>query len=364
MSQLGYVRSTWYVAGFSGEFPKRKLVSQKITDKPIVFWRDDNGSVVAFDDRCPHKRMPLSAGRLLDDGTIECAYHGFCFDSSGKCTAIPALPEGGIPPKAVLKGFPVVEQDGVVWIWPGDAEKAQGTLPPRTPEFSDPAWFSALSSEPIHVKANSQLLIENVLDVSHFYPLHDGNIGDITHSRIPVEVVEDEANGQRRVMTIRKASNYHNPPYWIDWFGEYVDRIHTHQLVSPAMMRVQLRSAAPGKLGSPDESGFIVYHLCTPIDRNTHNWRWSITTKAGQHANDAEKTPLAEKIAKGFLVVASEDKWALELQQQSFEYPDDGYEEVLIRPDRAMMIARRILNDMQAAEAPAKQVVPIQAVTA
>lgn len=364
MSDLGYVQNTWYVAGFSAEFPKGKLIGQRVTDKPIVMWRDESGKVVAFDDRCPHKRMPLSAGRLLDNGTVECAYHGFCFNGSGKCVSIPALPEGGIPPKAVLKPFPVVEQDGVVWIWPGDPDKSRGSTPPRTPEFGDGNWYTVTSDEPIFVKSNAQLLIENILDISHFYPLHDGNIGDISHSRIPVEVVEDSVDGQRRVMTIRKASNYHNPPYWHDWFGEVVDRVHTHQMLSPAALRVQLRCAAPGQLGSAQESGFVLYHLCTPADGDTHNWRWSISTKAGQHANDAAKTPLADKIAEGFLVVAGQDKWALELQQQSFAYPDDGYEEVLIRSDRAMMIARRILQDMQAAEkaseagTPARQSTP------
>ena len=60
-----FLTDTWYVAGFSEEFPKGKLTGQTIASKPVVMWRDETGKVVAFDGRCVHKRMPLKDGRLL-----------------------------------------------------------------------------------------------------------------------------------------------------------------------------------------------------------------------------------------------------------------------------------------------------------
>ena len=83
MRAESYVVNTWYVAGFSTEFPESKLQGQTIAEKPIVMWRTASGEVVAFDGRCAHKRMPLKDGRLLANGSIECPYHGFCYDASG-----------------------------------------------------------------------------------------------------------------------------------------------------------------------------------------------------------------------------------------------------------------------------------------
>ena len=56
------VRNAWYVAGLSHEFPPQQLQGQVIAEKPLVMWRTATGSVVAFDERCCHKRMPLSQG--------------------------------------------------------------------------------------------------------------------------------------------------------------------------------------------------------------------------------------------------------------------------------------------------------------
>ncbi len=58
----------------------------------MVIWRTRAGEVVAYDDRCSHKRFPLSKGRLMPDGTLECAYHGMRYDTSGKCVMIPSHP--------------------------------------------------------------------------------------------------------------------------------------------------------------------------------------------------------------------------------------------------------------------------------
>ena len=59
------VKNAWYVAGLSHEFPPQQLQGQVIAEKPLVIWRNAAGAVVAFDERCCHKRMPLSEGRLI-----------------------------------------------------------------------------------------------------------------------------------------------------------------------------------------------------------------------------------------------------------------------------------------------------------
>ena len=126
------VKNAWYVVGLSREFPPQQLQGQVIAGKPLVLWRAAAGQVAAFDDRCCHKRMPLSQGRFIEDGLLECAYHGLCYDERGRCVRVPSHPDGRIPEQARLRPFPVIEQDGLVWVWTGDPARAETVQPPRS----------------------------------------------------------------------------------------------------------------------------------------------------------------------------------------------------------------------------------------
>jgi len=360
LAQYAMVKNTWYVAGMSNEFEKNKLVGQVICKRPVVLWRANDGQVVAYDDRCAHKRFPLSKGRIMADGTLECAYHGLRYDMGGKCVMIPSHPTGPISPNAVIQPYPVIEQDGFVWIWPGDREKASLRKPPSLPEVGDDAYESIVLG-PWEVPANYLLLIENLLDITHFYPLHDGNIGDAENSLTPVELEEGEVDGNRYAMTIRHRENYKQPPYFIDWFHhEVADRHHTHCMVSPAITRAVLRQAPVGQLEPREgqqefpsklraegiERGYILDHCHTPIDEKRHTWRVVITVPAHHMSKGDATVSTAKRVAEMFPVVANEDKWALELQQAMFEYPAEDYQEVFLKPDIAIRRARKIFADM------------------
>ena len=333
------IRNSWYVAGLSRNF-KYKLEKKIITALPIVMWRAQDGNVVAFDGRCCHKRFPLWDGKLLDNGVLRCAYHGLCYDSSGKCVDIPMQRDIPISPVARLRRYPVVEQDGLVWLWPGDPEKIGSVKAPRIPELADPRYEAVISDPPIRIRANYRLLIENLLDITHFYPLHEGNIGDIEQSKIPVELVEETLNGVQTVKTVRRVQNYRQPPFMADWFGyPVVDRWHTHHMIGPGLTRVELCCAPPGKLGvASEERGYVIHHSHTPIDATNHTWRLWVSTRSKK---------LTESIAANFPQVMEEDRWALELQQRNFEYPEDGYHEVYLRSDKALLRCRKVLEEME-----------------
>jgi len=337
MPANSYVENAWYVAGRSSEFPVNQPKGLKIAGRPVLVWRTADNKVASFDDRCVHKRMPLSEGVVLQDGVLECPYHGFCYDAKGQCVRIPSQLDQPIPTRAKLRPFPCVEQDGLVWVWPGDPNQIADRTAPRTPEIAE--WHTHMF-DPLKVPANYILLIENLMDITHFYPLHDGNIGDIEQSKIPIEIVEERMNGVDTVKTVRRVSNYKQPPFYAEWFGHpVVDRWHTHHMVSPGLTRVELRVAAPGKLGNAaDENGYVIHHSHTPIDAVSHTWRLWVSTKS-------EK--LTATIAKTFPAVMEEDMWALERQQKYMEFPDDDYHEVFLRSDQALLKARKILADLE-----------------
>jgi phenylpropionate dioxygenase-like ring-hydroxylating dioxygenase large terminal subunit len=346
------VKNAWYVAGLSREFAAQQLQGQVIAEKPLVLWRAASGQVVAYDDRCCHKRMPLSQGRFIEDGLLECAYHGLCYDETGQCVRVPSHPDGRIPPQARLRPFPVIEQDGLVWVWTGDPARAdEAVQPPRLPEIADPAWETA-DTGPMAIPANSLLLIENLLDITHFYPLHDGNIGDVENSRIPVRLEQGTRDGNPYVGTIREARGYRQPPFLEDYFGyDIVDRDHTHFMLSPAVTRVQMRVWPAGSHGDGSlERGYVIVHTHTPVDRRNHVWRLIVSIPAGQKCKSDPTRSAVERFMETFPAVIAEDRWALEKQQRMFDFPDDGYTEVFLRPDIALRRAREILSRLEQAE--------------
>ena len=116
-----FLRNCWYVAGWGHEFG-RELKAQKLLGENIVFYRKEDGSPVALENACPHRKLPLSMGSLEGDQVI-CGYHGLTFDCTGKCTDSPTQ-RGMTPRRAVVKSYPVVERYRLLWIWMGDPELA------------------------------------------------------------------------------------------------------------------------------------------------------------------------------------------------------------------------------------------------
>ena len=182
--------------------------------------------------------------------------------------ADPSHPDGRIPPQARLRPFPVIEQDGLVWVWPGDPEKAAAARPPRLPEIADPARETA-DTGPMAVPANTVLLIENLLDITHFYPLHDGNIGDVENSRIPVRLDEGERDGNPMSAPCAKRAATGSRPFSKTISATISSTAtSTHYLLSPAVTHV--RDAGLGRpAGTAMPASSAAMSSFTPIRRWT-----------------------------------------------------------------------------------------------
>jgi vanillate O-demethylase monooxygenase subunit len=342
------IRNAWYALGRSGEF-ERQLRGEVVAGRPIVAWRADSGEVTALDARCAHKRFPLWEGKLLDDGSLECAYHGFAYDADGRCVAIPALHEQSdkIPVTARQRKYPVVEQDGLVWLWPGDGDPGEV---PRTPELASPEW-ETLATEPMRVAANARLLIENLFDLTHFYPLHADNIGSLADAMVPVEIERGERGGAPYLKTTRRRSSFTMPPMTRDRFGlEVADQLQEHAMVGPGLFHVVVAVAPPGRLGTDEEQSFVLYQTITPVDNGNLVWRRSTSCRAGSRWAGSPDKSLVEAILAGAPKVIEQDWWAIERQQEMFAYEDDGYREVHVKTDGAVVMARRMLDELEEGE--------------
>ena len=109
MSQ--YVLNTWYPLTWSRNVA-RALSAHRIVEQQVVLYRTEAGQVVAMEDACPHRLMPLSMGKLKGDA-IECGYHGMTYDCTGTCVRIPG--QAQIPSNAVVRTYPTHEHMARAW---------------------------------------------------------------------------------------------------------------------------------------------------------------------------------------------------------------------------------------------------------
>lgn len=169
-----FVKNAWYCAGWDHEVTQAKnsLVHRKIAGEDLVLYRKLNGTVVAMEDRCPHRQAPLSLGRKEGDA-LRCMYHGMRFEADGCCSEIPG--QRLIPERACVRVLPVVEKDNWIWVWMGDREKADPALIPFSVGPSDPNW-NVLTSK-MHVKTNYRNEIANLADLSHITWVHENTVG-------------------------------------------------------------------------------------------------------------------------------------------------------------------------------------------
>ena len=114
------LRNHWYVAAWSDEVG-RDPVARVLLGDMIVLYRREDGTPVALDNRCPHRNLPLSEGRLHGDD-LECGYHGMVFGSDGQCLHLPG--SDTVPDWASMRSYPVLERQGWVLVWMGEAAAA------------------------------------------------------------------------------------------------------------------------------------------------------------------------------------------------------------------------------------------------
>ncbi|MBL7671821.1 MAG: aromatic ring-hydroxylating dioxygenase subunit alpha [Bdellovibrionaceae bacterium] len=116
-----FLRNVWYAACLTADIKKNKMLTRVILGEPVLFYRDQKRNVRALRDICPHRGIPLSYGRLVDD-QVECPYHGWKFDCEGTCTEIPSLlPDQSFDStKIKVRTYLTREQQGVVWVFMSD----------------------------------------------------------------------------------------------------------------------------------------------------------------------------------------------------------------------------------------------------
>lgn len=166
-----FLRDLWYMAGFARGIERGGLKRFILLGEPVLIGRMKDGAVFALRDICPHRGVPLSAGRTMDDATVECPYHGWRFRADGACAAIPSLVDGQDmdPAKIRVRAYPVREQDGLVWIFmpSKDGNQPQSAPPKVGAPDARPRW-----SESQTFRCNIDHAVIGLMDPAHAPYVH------------------------------------------------------------------------------------------------------------------------------------------------------------------------------------------------
>jgi phenylpropionate dioxygenase-like ring-hydroxylating dioxygenase large terminal subunit len=258
-----YPFEQWWIAAYSHEV-SRSLIQRTILGQSMVFYRTESGEPVALAGLCPHRLYPLVKGILKGDA-VQCGYHGFTFDRTGRCVQIPS--QSSVPPKYGVRRYPTIERGGLVWVWTGKEERADaGMLPDvEVMGLGNPAW--CVEQHPrVTIKARYQLLIDNLIDLSHVSFIHSTTIpggGAVVH--IPYELLDSESSLNVR----RLGKGLPNNPLMQFLFPHHQGPVDQHfdaELFGPNLVRTggAIYSSATASAGSAELGTTNFIHGITP----------------------------------------------------------------------------------------------------
>ncbi|BBN09612.1 chlorophyllide a oxygenase [Marchantia polymorpha subsp. ruderalis] len=152
-----WLKNFWYPVAFTVDLKSDIMIPIESFEEPWVLFRGKDGRAGCVRDECAHRACPLSLGTVVD-GRIQCPYHGWEYNTGGKCEKMPSTR----PLKTGIRALPCIEQDGMVWIWPGD-ETPAATLPSLLP----PENYTIHAEIVLELPVEHGLLMENLLDLAH-----------------------------------------------------------------------------------------------------------------------------------------------------------------------------------------------------
>jgi len=334
-----FLRDTWYAAAWSADIGRTPF-ARTFCNEPLVLFRTEAGSVVALEDRCCHRRLPLSMGKVIGD-QIECAYHGFTFDMGGRCVKVPG--QDMIPPSARVRNYVVAERHGLIWVFMGDARSADAERIPDYHWITDRSWGA--KGAYFHVKANYLLIIENLLDLTHLAFVHATTIGNAA----VVDAAKVEFRRGADTVDVRRVMNNTLPPPTYAKAGKFDGNIDRWQLINfmpPGFVRLQTGGCDAGAEGKPGAKKITLrnLNLVTPETESTSHYFW-----AQCHDFDVNNQATTDLIFNEVKTAFEQDVVIFEAQQRSIALRPEA-PEVDVNGDTGGLQARRIVQRLLEAQ--------------
>ena len=291
---------------------KRKPVALTVASEPLVLFRGADGVPAALIDRCPHRGVRLSLGRVRVDGCIECPFHGWRFDGGGNNVHVPLNPDAKRE-RLFATSVPVRQVGDLLWIFTAPVKQA-----PVEPLVPDALVDGALRRTYLERtwRCHWTRAMENMLDSPHLPFVHRSTIGRpiarrmTEHSQMTVSW-EPQPWGGRQRSTLDSDSSYASLDF--------------HR---PNMMGLHI--PIPGRR-------FVILALVVPIDVETTRL---IVVSARSFAKWRALNPLFNRING---VIADQDRAVVESSQPKVVPP--ASQEVSVATDRATLAFRKYYFD-------------------
>ena len=273
--------ASWYIVMHSKALG-RKPMAIELFGRPLVAWRDQNNHPVIMEPYCSHKGANLAIGKIID-GCIQCPFHHWRYDSSGKCVSIPEVDH--IPPMARQATYITVERYGCIWVWYG-SQTPLFTLP-EFPPAEDERHNYILTPQVIKINTPLQEAIENLVDYSHLITVHKMKFPE----PLQFTLLHEQDSVQQGEPPIQKEA----------WFGLYAKfPFYRRGGIIGALSRalglgadfsvVRIDSWPNGYISLNMVENKVIYALLssfTPVDENKTNMiSWILYKKTGNFCLD------------------------------------------------------------------------------
>lgn len=336
-----FLRNEWYVAAWDWEVD-RSLTHRKILGEGVVLYRKEDGTPVALEDACPHRKLPLSMGKLVGDH-VQCGYHGLEFDCAGACVRAPTQAQR--PNRVRVRNYPVVERWNWIWIWMGDPAKADTNRIIDIPHFDEPGW--GINRGPaMDIACDYRYMTDNLVDPSHVSFVHPTSLGNADTIDTPVTT---EIDGTR-VIVQRWLKNCQLAAFFTHRvkFSGRADRLQYYEVQLPSMAVIK-DVIAPAGSGAPEgrlhKDTFLLdsYNFLTPVDEENCRYYWFQVRNF-----DAEDEAVSDLLTQDFIAAFSEDVVVMEAVHKGMKEKRTPNIDLAI--DAGSLRGRRILAKMIEAE--------------
>ena len=333
MTSRTFPLQQWYVAAMADEVGAKPF-ARTICGEPLVMFRRQDKSIAALDDRCPHRLYPLSNGEVVGDD-IECGYHGLRFNGAGACTGIPAQKE--IPKRFGVRSFPAAEKNGLVFVFMGDPARASISDIPHFPERDGPLWAAYGAHR--HIAANYQLVVDNLLDLTHLTFVHKTTLAGpgIQENPLAVTVEKDCVRARREMWNVDPAPIFRT----LRHFPAKIDRFQNIAFTAPSHVHIRIEATPAGTRNDPDLVHHVVLNHLTPETERTTHYFWSISQRIKPADVDA-----GQRLFTLNRAAFEEDAEVLARQQAMIDRNPGGATLANLEADKACAAARRIVRKL------------------
>ena len=337
-----FLHNYWYAAAWADEVGPTPL-ARTFLGEPVVMFRTADETPVALEDRCCHRQLPLSEGKVIGD-RLQCGYHGLMFDRDGRCVQVPG--QTTVPPGARVKCYPLVEKWRWLWIWMGDPALADEDAIEDFHWLDDPDWRA--NGAHLHVACDYRLVIDNLLDLNHLPFVHENTLGNAAVADNADVKTERYGEGVR---VTRWMIDVPPPPMYVNvrGFTTNIDRWQIIDFSPPSFVKLDLGGAPAGagatREGRDGAMTRMSLNAMTPETESTVHYFW-----ADANSFAIDRPEVTELLFQQVQVAFDEDKAILEAQQRAFDRHPDA-PRVDVNGDGGGLEARRIIDRLIATEA-------------